>query len=59
MHVQANKKTRNRAYDILVQIGHACGDEERGGKTETLLQFFNLVAGGLAGETPHMISAAV
>ncbi|KMT03366.1 hypothetical protein BVRB_8g190570 [Beta vulgaris subsp. vulgaris] len=56
---EANKKTRNRAYDILVQIGHACGDEERGGKTETLLQFFNLVAGGLAGETPHMISAAV
>ncbi|KAK9275403.1 hypothetical protein L1049_022667 [Liquidambar formosana] len=56
---EANKKTRNRAYDILVQIGHACGDEEKGGKRENLHQFFNMVAGGLAGETPHMISAAV
>lgn len=56
---EANKKTRNKAYDIIVQIGHACGDEDRGGKKENLLQFFNMVAGGLAGETPHMISAAV
>lgn len=56
---EANKKTRNRAYDILVQIGHACGDEDIGGKKENLHQFFNMVAGGLAGGTPHMISAAV
>ncbi|CAN4123948.1 unnamed protein product [Withania somnifera] len=56
---EASKKTRNRAYEILVQIGHACADEERGGRKENLLQFFNMVAGGLAGETPHMISAAV
>ncbi|CAA0821517.1 ARM repeat superfamily protein [Striga hermonthica] len=55
---EANKKTRNRAYDILVQIGHACGDEDQGGE-EKLRQFFNMVAGGLAGETPHMISAAM
>ncbi|VFQ62697.1 unnamed protein product [Cuscuta campestris] len=55
---EANKRTRNRAYDILVQIGHACVDEERGGKKEHLQQFFVMVAGGLAGETPHMISAA-
>ncbi|XP_030530464.1 RRP12-like protein isoform X2 [Rhodamnia argentea] len=55
---EANKKTRNRAYDILVEIGHACGDEEKGGRKEDLLHFFNMVAGGLAGETPHMISAA-
>ncbi|KAL3642880.1 hypothetical protein CASFOL_013695 [Castilleja foliolosa] len=55
---EANKKTRNRAYDILVQIGHACEDIEEGGE-EKLLQFFNMVAGGLAGETPHMISAAM
>ncbi|KAJ0031444.1 hypothetical protein Pint_13558 [Pistacia integerrima] len=54
-----NKKTRNRAYDVLVQIGHAFGDVENGGGKEYLYQFFNLVAGGLAGETPHMISAAV
>ncbi|CAN6699094.1 unnamed protein product [Malus baccata var. baccata] len=56
---KANKKTRNRAYDMLVQIGHACGDEETGWKRENLQQFFNMVAGGLAGETPHMISAAM
>lgn len=56
---EANKKTRTRAYDILVQIGHACGDEEKGGKKENLLQYFYMVAGGLAGETPHKISAAM
>lgn len=56
---EANRKTRNRAYDILVEIGHACGDEEKGGKKENLYQFFNMVAGGLAGETPHMISASM
>ncbi|KAM3395018.1 RRP12-like protein [Capsicum galapagoense] len=56
---EANKKTRNRAYEILVKIGHACADEDRGGRKENLQQFFNMIAGGLAGETPHMISAAV
>ncbi|KAL8139269.1 hypothetical protein V2J09_005290 [Rumex salicifolius] len=56
---EVNKKTRNRAFDILVQIGHACGDEDQGGTKENLLQFFGMVAGGLAGETPHMISACV
>ncbi|XP_010533237.1 PREDICTED: RRP12-like protein [Tarenaya hassleriana] len=56
---EANKKTRNRAYDVLVQIGHVYGDEENGGNSENLLQFFNMVAGGMAGDTPHMISAAV
>lgn len=56
---EANKKTRTRAYDMIVEIGHAFGDEERGGKKENLHQFFSMVAGGLAGESPHMISAAV
>ncbi|XP_077230850.1 ARM repeat superfamily protein [Tasmannia lanceolata] len=56
---EANKKTRNRAYDLLVKIGHACGDEDQGGKKENLQEFFSMVAGGLAGETPHTISAAV
>lgn len=41
--LQANKKTRNRAYEILVQIGHACGDEEKGGNRENLFQFFSMV----------------
>ncbi|CAK9328157.1 unnamed protein product [Citrullus colocynthis] len=56
---EANKKTRNRAYDILVQIGHACMDDNKGGKIEYLYHLFNMVAGGLGGETPHMISAAM
>ncbi|KAG6501722.1 RRP12-like protein [Zingiber officinale] len=56
---EANKKTRNKAYDLLVEIGHVCVDEEKGGRQENLLQFFNLIAGGLAGETPQMISAAI
>ncbi|KAG9443732.1 hypothetical protein H6P81_015072 [Aristolochia fimbriata] len=56
---EPNKKTRNRAYDLLVKIGHACGDEDQGGKKENLQQFFSMIAGGLAGDTPHMISAAV
>ncbi|KAK4386387.1 hypothetical protein Sango_2509300 [Sesamum angolense] len=56
---EANKKTRNRACNILVQIGHACGDEEKGGEKEKLHQFFNMVAWGLAGATPHIISPDV
>ncbi|XP_054814971.1 uncharacterized protein LOC129315359 isoform X2 [Prosopis cineraria] len=55
---EANKKTRNRAYAILVEIGHALGDEERGGNRENLFQIFNMIASGLVNETPHMISAA-
>ncbi|MED6156088.1 hypothetical protein PIB30_011550 [Stylosanthes scabra] len=55
---EANKKTRNRAYDILVQIGHVVGDEERGGNREKMHEFFDKIAGGLGGETSHMISAA-
>ncbi|BFG39488.1 hypothetical protein CerSpe_257610 [Prunus speciosa] len=56
---EAHNKTRNRAYDILVQIGHAYGDEKKGGKREDLSNFFYMVAGGIAGETPHKISAAM
>ncbi|XP_042499483.1 RRP12-like protein [Macadamia integrifolia] len=56
---EANKKTRNKAYEILVEIGHACGDENRGGRKEFLQHFFNMVVGCMAGKTPHTISAAV
>ncbi|KAI3943106.1 hypothetical protein MKW92_052439 [Papaver armeniacum] len=31
---KSNKKIRNMAYEILVQIGHACGDEDQGGNKE-------------------------
>ncbi|XWS72308.1 hypothetical protein CRYUN_Cryun02cG0028800 [Craigia yunnanensis] len=72
---EANKKTRNRAYEVLVQIGHEYGDEDDSGQREYLFNMVDiptrligvdipptptsLVARGLAGETPHMISAAV
>ncbi|KAK8970767.1 hypothetical protein KSP40_PGU014929 [Platanthera guangdongensis] len=56
---EANKKTRNKAYDLLVEIGRACGDEERGGRTEKLHQLFSMVAGGMVSETPHMVSASI
>ncbi|CAJ2627945.1 unnamed protein product [Trifolium pratense] len=56
---EANKKTRNRAYEVLVEIAHAFGDEERGGNKNNLYQFFIKVARGLVGKTPHMISATV
>lgn len=56
---EANKKTRNKAYDLLVEIGHACGDEKRDGRAEKLLQFFNMVAVGMVSETPHMVSASI
>ncbi|WZY81774.1 hypothetical protein YC2023_028158 [Brassica napus] len=56
---EVNKKTRSRAYDVLVQIGHAYADEENGGDNEKLHGYFNLVVGCLAGEKPQMISAAV
>ncbi|KAK7388294.1 hypothetical protein VNO78_23108 [Psophocarpus tetragonolobus] len=55
---EANKKTRNRAFDILVEIAHAFGDEERGGNRENLDSYFQMVAIHFTGETPHMISAA-
>ncbi|XP_051150199.1 uncharacterized protein LOC127264739 [Andrographis paniculata] len=54
---EASKETRNRASDILVQIGHICEDENDG--KEKLHQFFIMIAGGLAGESPHMISATM
>ncbi|XP_010509765.1 PREDICTED: RRP12-like protein isoform X2 [Camelina sativa] len=56
---EVNKKTRSRAYDVLVQIGHAYADEENGGDNEQLHGYFNMVVGCLAGEKPQMISAAV
>ncbi|GJR31562.1 RRP12-like protein [Tanacetum coccineum] len=56
---EANKKTRNRSYEIIVQIGHAVWDQETVAITRRACISFQRVAGGLAGETPHMISAAV
>ncbi|XP_006843867.2 RRP12-like protein [Amborella trichopoda] len=56
---EANKKTRNRAYDLLVKIGHTYGDVDQGGSDENLHQLFNTIIGFVAGESPHMKSAGV
>lgn len=41
--IQSNKKTRNAAYDLLIEIGHGMEDEETGGSKERLLNFFTMV----------------
>ncbi|KAG0609787.1 hypothetical protein M758_7G013900 [Ceratodon purpureus] len=56
---ESNKKTRNEAYDLLIEIGHGMKDEDTGGSQERLMQFFTMIVGCLAGSTPHMVSAAV
>eukprot|EP00958_Prasinococcus_capsulatus_P010793 scaffold1057_cov459-Prasinococcus_capsulatus_cf.AAC.2 len=62
---EQNNKTRTLAYDLLVDIGHtfATADAERDvspGDTEGLLHtYYVMVVGGMAGATPHMISASV
>ncbi|GJX61154.1 hypothetical protein Tco_0294054, partial [Tanacetum coccineum] len=52
-------KTSCKLYAVKAAIGHACVDEDKGGNKENLYNFFNMMAGGLAGETPHMICVAV
>ncbi|CAN6239235.1 unnamed protein product [Urochloa humidicola] len=57
---EANKKTRNRAYDLIIEIARACEDAGNGERKESLHQFFGMVAGGLvSGQTPYAISAVV
>nr|CAB3451276.1 unnamed protein product [Digitaria exilis] len=57
---EANKKTRNRAYDLLIEIARACEDAGNDESRESLHQFFGMVAGGLvSGQTPYAISAVV
>jgi ribosomal RNA-processing protein 12 len=56
---ESNKKTRNAAYDLLIEIGHGMQDEKTGGSQGHLMQFFTMIVGCLAGSTPHMVSAAV
>ncbi|KAG0554229.1 hypothetical protein KC19_12G074700 [Ceratodon purpureus] len=56
---ESNKKTRNAAYDLLIEIGHGMLDEETGGSQAHFIRFFTMIVGCLAGSTPHMVSAAV
>jgi ribosomal RNA-processing protein 12 len=80
---EANTKTREAAYTLLVELAHELddvrplrlvggggpmamagsddeGDGGSGGALEGgLIDFFNAVLAGLAGGTPHMVSATV
>ncbi|KAG0206664.1 hypothetical protein BGX28_001912 [Mortierella sp. GBA30] len=69
---EVNEKTRDVAYALLVAMGHKMkaggvisaervGDME-GSATETAAtigEYFTMVTAGLAGTTPHMVSAAI
>ncbi|KAI3950422.1 hypothetical protein MKW92_010667 [Papaver armeniacum] len=54
------EKTRNMPDDLLVQIGHACGEEEQGGNKENLQQLFNILLrmAQLAYEFSDLVSSA-
>ncbi|KAJ3696083.1 hypothetical protein LUZ60_001460 [Juncus effusus] len=56
---EANTKTRNRAYDLLVEIGHACEEANNDGRNENLHRLFDMVLSGVTSEIPHMTSAAI
>jgi len=69
---EVNEKTRDVAYDLLVAMGHkmkAGGiiSSERVGDMEgapsetqaTISEYFTMATAGLAGTTPHMVSAAI
>jgi ribosomal RNA-processing protein 12 len=43
IYLQANKKTRNRAYDLLIEIARACEDTGSDERKESLHQFFDMV----------------
>ncbi|KAF8932831.1 hypothetical protein BGZ58_006769 [Dissophora ornata] len=69
---EVNEKTRDVAYALLVAMGHKMkaggvistervGDME-GAPTEaqaSISEYFTMVTAGLAGTTPHMVSAAI
>ncbi|MCO5571960.1 hypothetical protein L7F22_025711 [Adiantum nelumboides] len=56
---ETNIKTRNTAYEILVQLGRSLKEADPFGHGGKLIQFFTMIAGCLAGSTPHMRSAAI
>lgn len=70
---ESNEKTREAAYDLLVGMGRKMGEGgmiqrnkikgmEDGMEDEvpsTMEEFVTMVSAGLAGESPHMISATI
>ncbi|ORX63932.1 NUC173-domain-containing protein [Basidiobolus meristosporus CBS 931.73] len=58
---EVNERSRNLAYDLLVVMGSRM---EEGGVVAnnaqaTISEYFTMVTAGLAGSTPHMISATI
>ncbi|UKZ81950.1 hypothetical protein TrVFT333_009729 [Trichoderma virens FT-333] len=69
-----NERARESAYDLLVQMGHKMAaangavidnskvphmPSDAPAATANIEEFFTMVSAGLAGSTPHMISASV
>ncbi|KAJ6782873.1 hypothetical protein PWT90_09121 [Aphanocladium album] len=69
-----NERARETAYDLLVQMGRRMADAENApidnskvphmpddapAGTANIEEFFTMVSAGLAGSTPHMISASI
>ncbi|EDQ84279.1 uncharacterized protein MONBRDRAFT_39345 [Monosiga brevicollis MX1] len=55
--VLVNEKTRHAAYDTLTMIGYRFIDEAT--PEMNLQTYFTMVVAGLAGRSPHMLSATV
>lgn len=69
-----NERARETAYELLVQLGHRMVDangapidntkvphmpKDAPAGTANIEEFFTMVSAGLAGSTPHMISASI
>lgn len=67
-----NERTRSLSYQILVKMGHKMNnggiivnskvpgfDETTPSSEASITEFFTMVSGGLAAQSPHMISAAI
>lgn len=56
-----NEKTRESAYNMIVLIGQKMAEEAGfiGGRPVNLTEYFTMMSAGLAGNTPHMISATI
>eukprot|EP00898_Chlorokybus_atmophyticus_P003439 jgi/Chlat1/4096/Chrsp26S04132 len=57
---ESSKKTRNAAYELLVQLARDLGGAAEDSLPDHgLTHFFTMVCAGLAGSTPHMVSATL
>jgi ribosomal RNA-processing protein 12 len=55
---EANHKTRTAAYTLLVDLGSPASDPPGSPPGTGLRELFAVVLGGLAGGSPHMVSAS-